>query len=152
MNLGFGETHTKKSALFNIGKRFSFILGMSVFLFIMYNMIFNREFIYQNLLVFAGILISVFIINFVWPRFLEKIGVYDFSAGQKEGMHLFGKTVNYVIVGIGTFIAYVLGVGFVFIISRIFRKEFVVICKSDKKSYWIRNKIKNDKNYFTNMF
>lgn len=65
-----------------------------------------------------------------------------FFKGLREGMQSFGKIVNKGVASIALFIAYVVGIGLVAMMAKLFGKKFLHL-ELDKKAptYWEESKI-----------
>jgi len=121
------------SPAFMAGKAFSFVLSSALFVSILYLLLLQNELLKANLLLVAEAFVAVLLINVVFPR-VVKTGLGE---GMKKGSHLFAEKVSNAITWFGLSITYVLGIGSVFVISRIVGKRFFEIQPKNKTSYWI---------------
>lgn len=142
----------EKNLLFAFGKTIGFIVAVSVFFFVLLNWIFNPGFWHKNLFLLAELLAIAGIINFLIPRILKMFGEKKFSEGIQEGAMLFVHKLNDTILFVGLLATYIIAVGFVFIISKILRKNFLQLKKSENKSLWLEKKPATEKDYFKNQF
>ena len=129
-----------RGRLFGAGRVFSFVLMLGFFMAVLYLLFFRHGFLQSNLLLFAEAIIALVLVNVVFPRALEKMRENELSEGMKKGAHLFGEKFSQALGWVTLSITYVIGVGFVWLISRIFRKRFIEIKAVKKQSYWIEKK------------
>ncbi len=69
-----------------------------------------------------------------------------FLSGFKEGMKLFGENIALLINSFLLLIVYIFGVGFVFLLAKIFGKKFLETkIESKARTYWKEINLKNKK-------
>ncbi len=88
-----------------------------------------------NVHTFFPILVPFILTNILFfailPRMTKHAAIHDIHSGS---MHVF-QSINRVIVSATLVVVYVMGVGFVFLLSRLFGKRFLML--KPKKSTWI---------------
>ncbi|MAG22027.1 MAG: hypothetical protein CL943_01800 [Candidatus Diapherotrites archaeon] len=129
-----------KGILFKAGKTFSFVLMLGFFLAVLYLIFFQYGFLGENLLLFGAAILTLVIINVVFPRVLDAIKKNELSEGMKHGAELFAEKFSHAISVATLSITYIIGVGLVFVVSRIFGKRFMEITPAKKQSYWLDKK------------
>jgi len=67
--------------------------------------------------------------------------IREFFVGFRKGFKEFGHFVSSIVNFILLLPVYVIGIGLVSVVSKLFRKEFLDLGKKKKKSYWLDNRI-----------
>ena len=126
------------------GKFLGFLLSILLLVFVIFSLLTGT--LHENLFAILGFLIFNLCLSLIFPKILPQ---NKFFLSVKEGTKLFGKLFNKIILGIVLFFVYILGVGLVWLLSRIVRKKFLAL-KNNINSCWINTK--NKKYDFKEMF
>ena len=128
----------------NLKIRFTgFLLGLSLFAFIIFSAVTH------SIIAHIPIIASLFIVNLIISFSHKALPKNKISLELREGLGLFGKSVNKVIVSFALFFAYLFGIGLVYVISRIKGKRFLKL-KEKGESNWVR--VKDKEVNFSEMF
>lgn len=128
-----------KGKLFLVGKTLSFCLALGLFAAMLGLILFNREWLKENIFLAGGTILGIIIITVVFPRAIELLKKNALSEGMKAGSLLFAEKINRAITWVLLSITYILGVGIVFLLSRIFKKRFLQL-KPKGNTFWIDKK------------
>ncbi len=123
----------------------AFLIGLCFLSYVALSVLYFHN-LYENLIYITVFVILNLILLIVAPKIIPNNIVIE---SYQKGMHNFAGVINSVVSKISLSITYILGVGFVWIASRIFRKTFLDV-SSDKKSYWVAKQKKSDN--FEEMF
>jgi len=126
--------------LFKFGKAFSFYTMLAFLTGVLYLIVFQHEFLPANVLSFAIVFAAMILINAVFPRILKMVKKNSLSDGMLEGSKEFAEKVSVVVTWVTLTATYFVGVGSVFILSRLVGKRFMEIKTKKKSSYWIEKK------------
>jgi len=139
-NFGMRFEKQKHGTLFLAGKWFSFCLMLGFFMAVFYLLVFGHGLLQQNLLLFGMAIAALVVVNVVFPRALGLVRKNELSNGMEQGSRDFAEKFSHAIGAIALSITYVLGVGTVFVLSRLFGKRFMEIRQKEKESYWVEKK------------
>ncbi len=126
--------------LFRFGKAFSFYTMLGFFAGVFYLLVFQNWFLQKNVWNFAIVFAAVILINAIFPRVLKMARKNGLSDGMLEGSKMFAEKVSVVVSFIALTATYFIGVGVVFLFSRLVGKRFMEIKAKKKPSYWIEKK------------
>ncbi len=142
IQFGYSMLFDKKPVgkLFKFGKAFSFYTMLAFLTGVLYLIVFGHGFLEENIWSFAIVFAVMILINVAFPRILKMIKRNSLSDGMFEGSKEFAEKVSVVITWITLTATYFIGVGLVFIFSRLAGKKFIEIKTKKKASYWIEKK------------
>ena len=119
-----------------LAKLFGFLMALSLFVLIFYSL--ASQTLFEN----AFYIIALLGFNLLVLA-LSRLTKSSLVNGVQEGIKAFGQTVSKIVVGFSLVLVYVLGVGPVWLLSRLTSKRFIDL-NPDKASTWIRNEKKSD--------
>jgi amino acid transporter len=108
--------------------------GSAFFLFLLVLYSVSTKSLFENGLVIVALLVFNIIAGMILPAVIKN----SFTKELKEGLHLFGETVNKIVVSACLVFVYFFGIGLTWFAAKIFKKKFLTLEKTKEKSSWIK--------------